>query len=1125
MLEKNYTKCEERYFFTQLGYGVKDIAFDIRDWFIWLFEDFLGRLKVLWEKIRNSNSWQLAGILVFVGIFCFLYTLITEGGTIPLSGDFELQGMTFIYNGYDDWHYYFETGVFPLWDTSGILGVSNIAANSFYYLFDPFFLVLLIFPRAFLSQAQSIVTISKLVLAGIFFYHYLKSFNLKISTRKVGALAYAFCGWGWFYAWFFHFAEVMTFFPLMLWGVERCLQKKDPRLLVLSVLLMGATNYQFLAVFGVLSFIYAMFRYFQTIGHRSLKGNFSALGIGFFGFAIGLLLTGFIVIPNYLSIQSMPRVTSASYLTNLFNAETLFDTSEVVNEEEVITLGKLSWIFKWDDSYAYRANYPLISLIFMNVKCFTPTLYYTTSYDNSGCSLYIFGPLLLLLIPSFIDAVKNKKISQIIAVILLAVAVETPFIYYAAGAFANAYGRWELFVTTSMITFVCVHLDNVKNFKGWYFDVSALVVAGAFYYFQKTALADADAYTTLKTLYTEETWMIPGEGIYLILVYLFLRFRFKRPHFRRDILYIVGVEAIIMGNVTVAGHGTYSYESSLFGGHDLQVEQTKIVSELSKTDDSFYRIFNSQAGRSANNLAMVEGYNGVGTFNSVYNYESDELLNDWSRISYNGSWSFGVHLKRNNLDELLGIKYYLLSKDDINIPYGCVDVSNLTNYSQDLKDCLYSESNPDGDFKLYLNTNFVDTAFAFDSYMNSNLMLGAGRATDPENRNEINYLKRAIIDDDYLDENSALFENFDKENSLAFISQKSATSMLLDETVYSANWDTQDQGGAYRTLDPDMTDVEYNAIHHDELVELAGQEDSNVYYSENYGIYKYSSNENNFFVSPGDSIISAEDSGTSVLQSSLYGLKYYSKVVFDDTSFTGVPTPIVADDASSREGAYVSISSKFGYNVDFYLYGYDSDTETYHVITHDQHMQNNFGKSADWKYGRGFYVDEPVYKIVGVVKETMSASDIIYVEGLYCEYNDEYQEDVDALKADAINVTYRDANTLDYTSNYNKEKIVVLNVPYDEGWSLQESYTDDNDIKVESEKEYFKADGGLIGYIAPEGETSYHLSYYTPGLKTGLVITDVGLTFSAAMIGIFYSLNYSKKLEARIRKVYSLKEL
>ena len=61
--------------------------------------------------------------------------------------------------------------------------------------------------------------------------------------------------------------------------------------------------------------------------------------------------------------------------------------------------------------------------------------------------------MLLLFVPAFIKAMKEKKWSTIVATVLFLVALETPFAYYLFFGFTAPYGRWELFFVTSFITF------------------------------------------------------------------------------------------------------------------------------------------------------------------------------------------------------------------------------------------------------------------------------------------------------------------------------------------------------------------------------------------------------------------------------------------------------------------------------------------------------------------------------------------------------------------------------------------------------------------------------------------------------------------------------------------------
>lgn len=1089
------------------------------------FNDFPDIMKGLWAKIAASDKWQLVGMLTVCAFLCFVYELITNGGVVAVNGDYRLQGMAFIYNGYDDWHYFFSTGVFPLWDTSGALGVDNITGYSFYYLFDPFFLALLIWPRAWLSQMQAVFMIVKIVLAGLFFYDYLGSFHITRASRKIGGIVYAFCGWGWFYLWFFHMAEIVTFLPLMLWGVEKIIQKKDPRLFTVGAFLMGATNYQFLAIFMVFSFFYAMFRFFQTMKLRTSDENFSVLGLGVASFMTGIMLCCFIIVPSFLRIQSMPRMSSSNtFIAQLKACDTIWE--------------KLSLCFVWPESYRYRALYPLESILYFTNSCFNEPLTNLAGgyYDNAGSSLYVSTPFLLLIIPSLIDAFKKKQKSQLIAFVLLLVALECPLVYYAAGGFSSVpYGRWELFVVICLVTFICLHLDNLKNLPRLYLDVSFIINAALlcivtlYCYMAPTTFGYAHGLQDLnesKGIFTDlYLAAVIFQAVWMVVCYLFLRFMMYKKQFRKDLFLFLAVEAIIGGNIAVQGQTTVDYDTSALGGRDVFTEQTNVVEKIKEYDpDSFYRIYNSHVSTSGNfdpNLAMAEGYNGLGTFCSVINYDSEEFF-EWSRLDHNSdSYMLDYMEKRINLDELLGIKYYMVDADDTNIPYGFEDVTTLADCPDYLKDVLNSSDNTSAKYKVYKNKNFVDRAFAFDGYMLSSTITNTGCEADVE----ANYLKRAIVDADYYDENEEDFEGFtyysSSESYLPTGSYRKKANFASKAAFYKANWDydtydasgNKNSGGILRTLSTSESDAEYSKSHQDELqnsIDSLGSLSPYAIHGDKYRsdggkIYYYKQNAANGFESNGETV-------TNGITSFQATSSYYSRLVID-----GGTSALLAPDASAHSGAYVTLESvSNGANIAYYLYG-----ENGNLLAGDD---GNYVHQSTWKRSRGFYVQEPVYKIVGLVLSSTFNSQLN--SGTY-EYLDEYQSDCDELLANAVSVDQSgtDANTLSYSSDYDDKKIVVLNTLYSTGFSLKKTYTDESTgMTLSADVPLFKADGGLLGYVASSGPTEYVLTYYTEGLSLGLQVTFVGLVFQGALFIGFSYFNSFKKIYARLSKYSKFKK-
>ena len=192
---------------------IADLNHKFSRWWV----SFSKPIRDAWNDPQSLLRYTF--FLVFMGVMFFAYALVTNLLTIPLSGDYVLQQIPFYLNGYDDWWHFFTTGEFVLWDSSTYLGSNYIGSNSFYYYLNPFFMPILLFPRALVPQGMAVLMIGKMVLAALFFRLYLKYQGVKEDHSRIFAMAYGFSGWMVYYLWFNHFMEVAVVFPLVLLGV------------------------------------------------------------------------------------------------------------------------------------------------------------------------------------------------------------------------------------------------------------------------------------------------------------------------------------------------------------------------------------------------------------------------------------------------------------------------------------------------------------------------------------------------------------------------------------------------------------------------------------------------------------------------------------------------------------------------------------------------------------------------------------------------------------------------------------------------------------------------------------------------------------------------------------------
>lgn len=234
-----------------------------------LSDNFIGKLLSCFTNINSLFYYYI--FLVLIGLVFFSTSLCVNYFTTPFTGDYVTQQYSFYTNGYDDWWHFFKTGEFVLYDTNTYLGVNNIGSNSFYYLFDPFFMPILLFPRQFVPQGMAILTIFKMALSGLVFYAYMRILGASTRASKITGLAYAFSGWVTWYLWFNHFTGVAIAFPLILLGLEYVFRKKNPLILMSSVCLIGFINFFFMFCYVLCALFYGVFRYLQTFKTRSKK--------------------------------------------------------------------------------------------------------------------------------------------------------------------------------------------------------------------------------------------------------------------------------------------------------------------------------------------------------------------------------------------------------------------------------------------------------------------------------------------------------------------------------------------------------------------------------------------------------------------------------------------------------------------------------------------------------------------------------------------------------------------------------------------------------------------------------------------------------------------------------------
>lgn len=1093
---------------------------------------FWRSFKAKWNKLRKHEYFKAFTFTFLVGFFLFAIEAIPNGLTLFLNGDYSLQSLSFYADGYTKMWNFIKTGEFPMFDYSNLFGENYIGSQSFYYLGSPFFYLLLLVPRPLLYQGIYLMMILKLAVGGMFFYILLrKYFNISEKVSLIGACCYAFSGWTMYYLWF-HFGDVLAFFPLIIIGIEKVLRERKGWVLTLGLFLCCVTNYFFGATFVIFGVLYALFRWIQIFGITKRKGysakqRWGVLLQGILYYIAGVGLAAIILMPASVSVADSGRAESSILDTFLgFFLKSSKDVEgnitfgglksfgDIFSKENLTAL--LDFSFKWEDrgdiSATQTRYYIFSNFFFINSNCWGGTLFNNAELDNNLGGFFVTTPIALLLVPSLIRAIKTKKKWTIFGCIICLIAPFLPITFYIFHIFTYPYGRWQIIIVLVSLIFLLKTLDDFDDIKLHEFIPGALFNVGMVIYLilYSANKGTLDSTYTLFLFGEYRTFKYQRIIVYLQLAYIVIiaiatimllilkkyKVNVNSQKVKKAALILVIFELFIQATVTVNSHG-YAPYSSFYGGQSILNSQRRVINKIEDSDKDFYRIYNEMATRGYVNHPSTLSYNGLSMFNSIYNNENDDFIMR-SRLSYNNSWIAAVHEKRNYLDEFLGVKYYVVSRNDPNndgyyfkdwTDHDTADLYyegrvNQYVYPQEYNINIpsyyhYVEELSNDDFMVFENTHFIELGFAYDTYIASSVLgpnldgylspTGFGDSSYYEQ----SYFHSVVIQDEDMDE-----EFLQKYNKLERKPSFDNTTTTL--RAYNFN----------KYLKP-REDVSLQIVEdgRDKILISANADIKNYFETSAYGAILHGRWTDH----------QSYDANGQLFANPLFG----DQIVIEPKS------GVLCENASDTNTCNLSIKFQMGPQVVISLFNGDT------LVTQDAHMTHNYSMSKRWgeyKLERGFYVNQKITRIVVEFINDANPDDFeINDFQVKYEYQNDYEARIKPFKDNAPSDVVYKTNSFTFKTNYEDSKLLVLNVPYDAGWSMK--------INGKTAK-IFVANGGFIMVEAPKGEASYELSYFTPRLKTGIAITGISALF---LLGVS-SLYNLDKIKAYLNKKKEEKE-
>ena len=494
-----------------------------------------------------------------------------------------------------------------------------------------------------------------------------------------------------------------------------------------------------------------------------------------------------------------------------------------------------------------------------------------------------------------------------------------------------------------------------------------------------------------------------------------------------------------------------------------------MIEDIKEDDPTYYRCYSSQENASARNDSMRHDYNGLGMFHSVYNYNTAAFLN-WSQINdYTapGSYSASYVEKRQDLDTFLGVKYYFVHKDKAfwgnneakalkseyyraNVPIGFVDISSQY---------------PNDSYYVFKNANFIDFAFSYDQVATYEDLDEEGNKKEPTRlfntyQSEELYLRAAIIG----------------ESNLKYVENLISEHNIIEYSKFKNDLDV-------RNISSSKYKITYYDIHEDA--------ETNRTDASSYSFVSHLLD------------LSEYKTATSRPAKWEYNGRYVAVVDF----YSGL---------YDEEGIALYVKNSYLNNMDINMYLVTEDEEgNERFLTFDNHndsnLSNNWTSRKQWRgiysapyydLGGNKYKAPKITKLIIVSRKTeMSNYEFAYKTGT------EINNLINELKQYPVTDINYSTNHFDFKTNYESPRVVVTQLPYEDGFKLVATSKDG----TKKEKEIFTAQGGFVAFVSEVGETSYSLDFYTPYLKPSSYLSILGLLLFAtsAVAYIYVSINWN----------------
>lgn len=251
---------------------------------------------------KNKDIYICLLLCFLIGIASFGYFMYLDKGILVVKSDFNSQQIPFLTALNHSFKNY--TGS---WCWNADLGTQIVGAYSFYNIGSPFVWLTFLFPKSCIPYLMGWLYILKYMTAGVTAYLYLKMFVKNSKFAILGGILYSFSGFQSTNLLFFHFHDIVAFFPLLLIGLEKLVNQHKKALFIFAVFLNCISNYFFFISEVIFLAIYYLLRFWNKDRKTFFKNALICFGCG----TVGVGMAAILFLPSILYILGNTRTNSS----------------------------------------------------------------------------------------------------------------------------------------------------------------------------------------------------------------------------------------------------------------------------------------------------------------------------------------------------------------------------------------------------------------------------------------------------------------------------------------------------------------------------------------------------------------------------------------------------------------------------------------------------------------------------------------------------------------------------------------------------------------------------------------------------------------------------------------------